>query len=70
KSPTAASVNAVKQEINEKVNPANNSYEADENVDDDIMSEFQSALKRVNAGAKAESNIKSIMYQLKVGKKK
>ncbi len=67
---TAASVNAVKQEINEKVNPANNSYEADENVDDDIMSEFQSALKRVNAGAKAESNIKSIMYQLKLGKKK
>ncbi len=66
---TVESVREIKKEVREKVNPVNHTYESEEFLDDDIMSEFQSALQRVNQGAKSENRMKSIMYQLKSGKK-
>lgn len=70
KASIAKSIHEIKKEVREKVNPVSHSYEADENLDDDILSEFRSALQRVNESAKSENRMKSIMYQLKVGKKK
>jgi pSer/pThr/pTyr-binding forkhead associated (FHA) protein len=66
---TVESVREIKKEVREKVNPVNHTYESEEFLDDDIMSEFQSALQRVNQGAKSENRMKTIMYQLKSGKK-
>lgn len=70
KNQLAANISEIKQEVKEKVNPVSHSYESEDNVDDDIMSEFQSALQRVNKDAKSEMSMKSIMHQLKVAKKK
>jgi hypothetical protein len=70
KNQLASNISEIKQEVKEKVNPVSHSYESEDNVDDDIMSEFQCALQRVNKDAKSEMSMKSIMHQLKAGKKK